>query len=74
MYVVEMDDGTIGYMKQSAVSKEKLSTYVPPAPSYSSSDGGGSSDYSGGGDSGGGGGGGSAPAPEPEPEWTDPVL
>lgn len=78
MYVVELDDGSIGYMRQTSVSKEKQNVYVAPEPSdppsYEDSSG-SSSDYSGGGNSN------PTPTPTPTPdpgpgdsEWTDPVL
>ena len=62
VYIVELEDGTIGYMQTDDVSSHKLVTYVAPAPveepSYSgggggSNSGGGSSDSGGSGSSGG---------------------
>ena len=70
IYVVELKDGTIGYMLTSELSVKKLSTYVAPkvveTPAYDS----GSDDGGGGG----GGGGSSEPSAPAEPEWTPPIL
>lgn len=81
MYVVELSDGSIGYMKKSSVSKEEVSTYAAPESSPVPADtSGGSYDHDDGDSD-------SSPAPDPapapapspepapsEPEWTDPVL
>ena len=68
--IIQLEDGQIGYMSKSKLSKDKIVVYVAPPveetpvykPKKKKSSGGG------GGSSGGGGGGGSSQA------WTDPVL
>lgn len=68
VYVIEIDDGKVGYMKKNNVSKDKI--YIAPRvetpieePTYDTS-------------SSGGGGGSSSPAPAPAPaeEWTPAAL
>lgn len=70
-YVVQLEDGTIGYMKQSSLSKEEIEIYVPkqvieePVYNYDDSD---DDSYSGGSSPE------PAPASEPEEVWTDAKL
>ena len=67
VYIVELEDGKIGYMQEDDVSNRKLVTYVAPAPveepSYSSGGGGGGSSS----------GGGSESAPPVYVEFTDDI-
>ena len=67
VYIVELEDGKIGYMQEDDVSSHKLVTYVAPAPveepSYSGGGGGGGSSS----------GGGSESAPPVYVEFTDDI-
>lgn len=69
IYVVELENGQIGYMNKSNLSEDKIKIYIAPrveepiVPSGGDSSSGGGSSSSGGGD-----------IPASTPEWTEPVL